>query len=346
MLNSCTNSATNDDQPEEKRSFDTVQPTLSNMETPTIVILTPAADDPMFADFWQFNFNQLSCKFAEFDIRVIGAPWMTTPLASDRSRSFIYIANLAWGYHYQPDRWKAWLRDWPKDISLINSPSLLLWNTQKTYLQHLQKAGVRTIPTLYVEHVNEEVLIDAAKHFNVSDLIVKQQISACSFNILRILVGSDDFASAPRSMCPAEAVAELTRLDAIHSPMMIQPFMPSIVQEGEISVFMFNGKVSHGIRSNTQPDDYRVQFEHGGVTTAQKELSTEMLELAHAAINACPELPVYARIDMIRDVSTGLFCIIEVELIEPNLFLEHAPDGGTSFARAILHASGLLNYNE
>ena len=137
----------NDQNISPRKSFDTVQPTMPNMETPTIVILTPAADDPMFADFWQFNFNQLSCKFAEFGIRVIGAPWMTTPLASDQSRSFIYIANLAWGYHYQPDRWNAWHRDWPKDVSLINSPSLLLWNTQKTYLQHLQKAGVRTIPT-------------------------------------------------------------------------------------------------------------------------------------------------------------------------------------------------------
>jgi hypothetical protein len=61
--------------------------------------------------------------------------------------------------------------------------------------------------------------------------------------------------------------------------MMIQPFMASVVQEGEISVFVFDGKISHVVRSNTKPDDYRVQFEHGGITTALKEPTTDMLEL-------------------------------------------------------------------
>jgi hypothetical protein len=134
------------------------------------------------------------------------------------------------------------------------------------------------------------------------------------------------------------AVAELTRLDAAHSMMMIQPFMASVVQEGEISVFVFGGKISHVVRSNTQPDDYRVQFEHGGITTALKEPSTEMLELAHAAIAVCPETPVYARVDMIRNAATGHLCVIELELIEPNLFLEHAPDEGMAFVRAIVQA--------
>ncbi len=140
-------------------------------------------------------------------------------------------------------------------------------------------------------------------------------------------------------MSVSAAVIELKRLGAAHSMMMIQPFMSSVVQEGEISIFVFDGKVSHAVKSNTQPDDYRVQFEYGGVTTALKEPSTEMLELVHAAITGCPEAPVYARVDMIRNVATGRFCVSEVELIEPNLFLEHAPDGGAAFVHAILQAS-------
>src|SRR5690349_10101245 len=99
--------------------------------------------------------------------------------------------------------------------------------------------------------------------------------------------------SSSESMSASATVAELTRLGAADSMMMIQPFMPSVVQEGEISVFVFNGKVGHAVLSNTQPDDYRVQFEHGGTTTALKEISTEMLELVHAAIAVCPEIPVY-----------------------------------------------------
>ncbi|UJR32517.1 hypothetical protein I4U23_019979 [Adineta vaga] len=340
MTNS-TNPITNDPQTEEKKLFDIPKSILSDNDKPTIVILTPELNDPMFADFWRFNFDELACKFAEFGIIAISAPWMTTPLSCNSTNKFIYIANLAWGYHYRPDQWDTWLHNWPKEIKLINSPSLLQWNTRKTYLQDLQKADVQIIPTLYIESFDEKVLINAAKHFGVSDLIVKPQVSACSFNIVRVLVDSNDFASAPRSMSPSEAVAELTRLDAAHSPMMIQPFMSSVVQEGEISVFVFDGKVSHAVRSNTQPDDYRVQFEHGGVTTAQKELSYEMIELVHQALAVCPETPVYARVDMIRNNIIGKFCVIEVELIEPNLFLQYAPDGGTAFVHAILRVSGL-----
>lgn len=121
--------------------------------------------------------------------------------------------------------------------------------------------------------------------------------------------------------------------------MMIQPFMSSVVQEGEISVLVFNGKIGYAVQSNADPDDYRVQFEYGGVTTAVKDISYEILELVHDVITVCPEIPVYARVDMIRNTSTGRLCISELELIEPNLFLEHAPDEGMTFVRAVLQAS-------
>ena len=145
--------------------------------------------------------------------------------------------------------------------------------------------------------------------------------------------------SLPESLSPSAAVAELTRLGAAHSMMMIQPFMDSITQEGEVSVFVFGGKISHTVRSNTKRDDYRVQFEHGGVTTSVKEPSTEMLQLVRDALAVCPETPVYARVDMVRHAATGQLCVNEVELIEPNLYLEHALDGGVAFVQAVLQAS-------
>ncbi|CAF0975562.1 unnamed protein product [Rotaria sordida] len=162
----------------------------------------------------------------------IATPWFTAPLAFDSSWASIrYIVNLAWGYHTVPDRWEAWLRAWPKDMILINSPSLLLWNTRKTYLKELEKAGIPIVPTLYVEEIDEKTLVDAAAHFATADLIVKPQISACSFNTLHVLVGSLDFASSPRSLSVTAAVDELTRLGIAHSAMMIQPFMSNIIRE-------------------------------------------------------------------------------------------------------------------
>ena len=164
-----------------------------------MVILTPETNDPMFADLWQFSFEKLAAKFEVLGVRAIATPWSTAPLPYNSSHSPIYTVNLAWGYHRSTDQWMEWLRRWPKDIKLINSPSLLLWNTRKTYLQDIQAAGIPTIPTLYVEHVDEKTLIDAAKHFGTPDLIVKPQVSACSFNMIRVLVDNLDIISAPSS---------------------------------------------------------------------------------------------------------------------------------------------------
>ncbi|CAF5164189.1 unnamed protein product, partial [Rotaria sp. Silwood1] len=112
--------------------------------------------------------------------------------------------------------------------------------------------------------------------------------------------------------------------------------MSNVVREGELSLLVFDGQLSHAVRKIASPDDYRVQHEHGGITTAVDQPSAEMLELAYASLAICPETPVYARIDMIRNHLTERLSIMELELIEPDLFWKHALDGGMRFARAIL----------
>lgn len=117
---------------------------------------------------------------------------------------------------------------------------------------------------------------------------------------------------------------------------MVQPFMSNVLHEGEISVLVFNGKVSHAVRKIARQDDFRVQSEYGGTCSPIECLSSEILSLTQATIAACPETPVYARIDMVRNDQTNLLSIMELELIEPGLFLYHAPDKGLVFAHAIL----------
>ncbi|CAF3277862.1 unnamed protein product [Rotaria socialis] len=317
------------------------RPILSNIGPSVVVILTPELKDTTLANLWRLSFHQLRSQFQVFGVRAIAAPWIAAPLFLDSSHSFIYIANLACGNHQLAEQWNAWLHAWPETTKLINSSSLLLWNTRKTYLQDLQKAGIPVIPTLYVEHIDEKTLINAAAYFAMSDLIVKPQVGASSFNMIRVLVDSTDCISVPKSLSTFAAVAELTRLGTVDSMMMLHPFMTSVVQEGEISVFVFGEKVGHAVRTKPQSNDYRIQFEYDGITTTLKEISPEMLELVHNVIVACPETPVYARVDIMRNTETGCLCVSELELIEPGLFLEHAPDGGMTFVRAILQGSSI-----
>ena len=118
--------------------------------------------------------------------------------------------------------------------------------------------------------------------------------------------------------------------------MMMQPFLQSISDEGEYSVMLFGGRFSHAIVKRPKAGDYRVQPHLGG-SEQPCEPPAGAIDLAHAALGAAPAKAAYARVDMVRD-NDGNLAIIELELIEPALWLQHAPDGGDSFAAALRSA--------
>ncbi len=120
--------------------------------------------------------------------------------------------------------------------------------------------------------------------------------------------------------------------------MMIQPWVRAILDKGEYSLMFFGGAI--------QP-----RGQQGARSTAISGSSPNMAEslvrceppdgaeaLAQAALAAAPAEAAYARVDIVVG-NDGALQIIELELIEPALFLEHAPDGGRAFAEAILSAA-------
>jgi glutathione synthase/RimK-type ligase-like ATP-grasp enzyme len=122
--------------------------------------------------------------------------------------------------------------------------------------------------------------------------------------------------------------------------MIIQPLIEEIARTGEFSLMLFDGELSHSVVKRPKSGDFRVQPHLGGMTLpAVAPPGAE--ELAKAALAAAPAKSAYARVDIVPD-DDGVLRIMELELIEPALFLEHAPDGGSAFARAILSASETL----
>ena len=113
--------------------------------------------------------------------------------------------------------------------------------------------------------------------------------------------------------------------------------METIGSVGEYSLILFGGVPSHCVVKRPKAGDFRVQPHLGGTTEACAA-PRGALELATAALEAAPALATYARVDMIAD-EDGELSIMELELVEPALFLDHAPDGGAAFTRAILSAA-------
>ena len=116
--------------------------------------------------------------------------------------------------------------------------------------------------------------------------------------------------------------------------MMVQPFLRSVIEEGEYSVMLFGGTFSHCIVKRPKTGDYRVQPHLGG-REEKCDPPEGAIDLAKTALAAAPTEAAYARVDMVRG-NDGALNVIELELIEPALWLQHAPDRGALFAATLM----------
>ena len=115
-------------------------------------------------------------------------------------------------------------------------------------------------------------------------------------------------------------------------PLMLQPFERGIVEEGEFSMMYFNGAHSHSILKVPKPGDFRVQEEHGSeIIPVVPEAA--LLAAGNAAIAAVGQRLLYARVDLVRSGDT--FRVMELELVEPALYLRTEAGAADRFADAI-----------
>jgi len=271
-----------------------------------VTLLTPDSSYDQFREVWEARIAMYAELLAPHDVALEPVSW---PNARPTRPTW---AQLAWGYHLQPARWDTLLQAWPDDVLLLNPPGLLRWNSDKRYLSDLEAAGVPIVSTLFADIATDGELEAARAAFAVDELVVKPRISASASSTSR--VGAGD---------PAPNLADA----------MIQPFMPSVQDQGELSIFFFGGELAHAVRKVAAPGDFRVQREYGGAFAAVQPNATE-LAVARAALAAAPEVPFYARVDLVPD-AMGQPRLMELELIEPDLYLDLAPDRGASFAAAL-----------
>lgn len=229
---------------------------------------------------------------------------------------------LAWGYQRDCPKWFALLdRLEAENIKLSNPARILRWNSDKAYLADLESHGIACVPTRVVEMLDVAALTTACAIFGTDILVVKPPISG----------GADGTFRLDRSSAIPDSV--------VGRRMMIQPYLPAIAAEGEYSLFYFNGQFSHSIIKRPAIGDFRVQDQFGG-HEADIVAPNEAKALALAALAAVSDITdtdslTYARVDMVRD-GAGMFRLMELELIEPSLFLRFAKDKGAAFAKAIM----------
>ncbi len=152
-------------------------------------------------------------------------------------------------------------------------------------------------------------------------------------------LGTDEIVIKPTVSATAEHTYRLRRYDPALEKIfdcrafMVQPFMPSIVREGEYSLFYFNGEFSHAIVKQPKAADFRVQEEHGGlISPADPEMG--LLEAGRKAAEQIVAIPLYSRVDLVRGASDD-WLVMELELIEPALYFRMDHESPNRFARAL-----------
>ncbi len=280
---------------------------------PRIAILGPS---PIYHEHWLPSRNDYARLFTD-GVTFIG--WQD--VSDDLSGYDLVLPLLAWGYHQDSERWFALLdRAESENWNLVNPAAVLRWNSDKSYLLALAQVGVSAPPSMTTPSLDEEDVAIAREKWG-KRVIVKPLVSG----------GADGtFLLDPSTPLPTEVARKR---------MMIQPFLAQIATEGELSLFYFGGRFSHAICKRPVTGDFRVQPQFGGTDQAinppaaatmlaEKALSTS------AAMTGVGKL-AYARVDMVNNGSGG-FWLMELELIEPALFLHHAPCRGTKLREAVM----------
>lgn len=255
---------------------------------------------------------------AERGWATIEVPWTSPDV--DWNQFAAVVIRSPWDYHHRLDEFLAVIDTIEaSEALLLNSAAIVRWNVDKTYLRGLEQRGLPIVPTQWLKSPTRGQLASCFEHFATDEIVIKPTIGAGATDTFRIKL----------DRWPAQDLELLYK----NRMAMVQPFLPSIIQQGEWSLFYFGGRYSHTILKTPAPGDFRVQEEYGSHLVAVVP-SDDLLVLAEAAVDAIIEPTAYARVDLVRlpDDSPAL---IELELIEPSLYFPFCEASPSRFAAAI-----------
>jgi glutathione synthase/RimK-type ligase-like ATP-grasp enzyme len=231
------------------------------------------------------------------------------------------VIRSTWDYQDHLPAFLRVLQEIDTRSRLANPLEILHWNSdKKIYLHDVEKRGGQIIPTIWDNSKIDDHLIQQwFEQFQTDELVIKPTVGANAQDASHLKLGAVD-------------VNKLSKTFNRRS-YMVQPFMRGIVEEGEFSLFYFNGDYSHAILKTPRVGDFRVQEEHGG-EIKPIEPSAELLATGEKIVQCISPTPLYARVDFVR-TEAGEFAVVELELIEPSMYLRMAKHAPQMFAEAI-----------
>ena len=247
------------------------------------------------------------------------------PLA-DWGGSDVTVIRSCWDYAWRLAPFLAWLDTAAAASRVLNPPEIVRWNAHKRYLLDLTAADVPAVPTVVLERGTRTRLRDVLVERDWPDAVVKAAVGNSGRYARRVSPGS-----------AGALQAWLDRLLA-REDVLVQPLVRSVADAGELSLVFIDGEFTHAVRKRSAGADFRVHDDYGG-SVAPEDPHPAALEAAERALAAAGGDLMYARVDLVEGAAGDLE-VMELELIEPELFLRFAPHAVERLADGIIRRCG------
>lgn len=261
---------------------------------------------------------------AELGLRVVAVRW--DDAAVDWMQFAAVVIRSCWDYHERPAEFRQWVEHLvAQGVRLYNTPQTVFWNMEKSYLCGLAENGVKVIPSAW------------AQQGEAADLTALLDAQGWDKVVLKPTIGAG--ASGIRIVERAQATEHQAGFEALltKSNVIIQPVLEA-VREGEISLIFFDHEFSHAVRKVPDTGSIFVNMEYGG-KNALFEASEALIATGKAILETArtlhnDEAYLFARVDGV--IVDGEYLLMELELLEPELFLGIAPEASAQrLAQAI-----------
>ena len=241
--------------------------------------------------------------------------------AVDWADTGVTVVRSPWDYVDHLAEFLAWVDRVDAVTNLWNPAAVLRWNTHKSYLLDLGARGAPVVPTVMLTQGGAAALDGIADAQGWNALVVKPAVGVGGDGAGRFDVGD---------RAGQQHLDDLLRAGDV----LVQQFAPAIVDEGEFSIVMFDGVVSHALRKQVASGEFRIHEERGG-RTDECTPTVGQVELAERLWRALPAPALYARMDMVQ--FAGQWHVLEVEATEPALWLgQVAPAATDRLADAVV----------
>lgn len=237
----------------------------------------------------------------------------------DWSSTKYILFRTTWDYFDRFTEFSEWLDKVSQLTTLLNSEHLIRWNIDKHYLLDLERVGIHLCETHFIERGSSVTLHHLIDQYNLDTFVIKPCISAGAFHTYKIQKSE-----------VAKYTALFQKLITEHA-LILQPFQHHIVSQGELSLMVMNGKYTHAVLKKAKKGNFRVQDDYGG-TIHNYEATSEEIAFAENVVKSCPEMPLYARVDVFLDNQNKL-ALAELELIEPELWFRNRPEAADELAK-------------